>query len=382
MQKLQTWIELSREAYKNNILFTKKRLKPNVELKLVVKANAYGHGVEQIVKMAMDLGEKSFAVHSIDEAIEVKQYSSSINILIMGPVLKNRLPEIIENGFQTAVFNYGTLKVLNELTKEMQKPVKIHLKIETGTNRLGILKKDLLQFFSTISSNPYLVLDGIYTHFANIEDTTDHSFAYKQLEFFNNICQQTLKAGFNLFKSHSACSAAILLFPETHLDLVRLGISQYGLWSSKETFLSYKIQHANNGEDVLQPVLSWKTRIGQLKKITHGDCIGYGCTYKVTRDSLIAVLPVGYSEGVDRKLSNNGYFLINGSRAPIRGRICMNLTMVDVTDIPDLQEEDEVVLIGRSGDDIIAIEDWAGWIGTINYEMAIKINPGIPRVIV
>ncbi|MCK5076260.1 MAG: alanine racemase, partial [Calditrichia bacterium] len=151
--------------------------------------------------------------------------------------------------------------------------------------------------------------------------------------------------------------------------------------SSRETFVSYKIQHTKNGQNVLHPVLSWKTRIGQMKNISHGDYIGYGCSYKVTRDSIIAVLPVGYSDGVDRKLSNNGYFLINGNRAPIRGRICMNLTMIDVTDIPGLKVEDEVVLIGRSGNDYISVEDWAGWIGTINYEMVTKINPKFPRII-
>ena len=188
--------------------------------------------------------------------------------------------------------------------------------------------------------------------------------------------------GFTKIKMHAACSAAILLFPETYFDMVRLGISQYGLWPSRETFVSYKIKHAQNGKDVLKPVMTWKTRVGQIKSVPTNQCIGYGCTYQTTRNTKIAVLPIGYADGYDRKLSNQGYVLIRGRRAPIRGRVCMNIFMVDITDIPGVKLEDEVVLMGRQGNEMITANYLAGLAGTINYEWVSRINPKLPRIIV
>ncbi|RMG22411.1 MAG: alanine racemase, partial [Methanobacteriota archaeon] len=278
------------------------------------------------------------------------------------------------------VFEEQTLTKLESIARKYDRKVYVHLKINTGTNRLGIRPENLDSVINHLKHSAYIVTEGIYTHFANIEDTTDHSFAMKQLQLFNQVVEKIRKE-FNISRIHSACSAAALLFPETHFNAIRLGISQYGMWPSRETFVSYKIQHANNGSERLQPLLSWKTKIGQVFEVPSGECIGYGCTYKVTRPTRIATLPVGYFDGVDRRLSNNGYFLVHGQRAPIRGRVCMNLTMIDVTDIPNVKVGDVVTLIGRDGAEIVSADDWASWMHTINYEVTTRINPSIHRII-
>ncbi len=377
----ETHIEISKQALLSNIEFFQSLLSPETELKLVVKSNAYGHGVKEIVTIAYKANVKSFAVHSLTEAIEVQEYAPQADILIMGPVLMGNLPIVIQLGFQISLFNYEHLLEFNRLTREMKKPLRLHIKAETGTNRLGINLRQLDRFIDVIEKNEYLILESVYTHYSNIEDTTDHSYAIHQLERFVKFKERINERGISSLKPHTACSAAILLFPDTHFNIVRLGLSLYGHWSSKETFVSYKILNPHYSEDALKPVLTWKTKIGQIKTVAKGEYIGYGCTYRVSRESTIAVLPLGYNEGLNRKLSNNAYFLVKGQRAPVRGRICMNLTMIDVTDIPGVKLEDEVILIGKSGDDAVTAEDWASWIGTINYEVLTSIKREIPRVI-
>jgi len=187
-------------------------------------------------------------------------------------------------------------------------------------------------------------------------------------------------AGIDVPIRHAACSAATLLFGRTHLDLVRVGISLYGLWPSRETYVSLLERGKPTIE--LRPALCWKTRVAQVKTVPEGSYVGYGCTYRATRRSQIAVLPVGYHEGYDRGLSGVAHVLLRGRRAPVRGRVCMNLTMVDVTDVPEVELEDEVTLLGRQGGQRVTADDLAGWIGTISYEVVARIRPGLPRILV
>ena len=216
-------------------------------------------------------------------------------------------------------------------------------------------------------------------YFDNIEDTTDHSYARYQLDNFTQICQMLEEHGITIPIKHIACTAATILFPATYFDMVRIGIGMYGLWPSKETYLSCILQ---NREPIqLKPILTWKTRIAQIKEIPKDAFVGYGCTFRATRDTMLAVLPIGYYDGYSRGFSNVSYVLINGQRAPVRGRVAMDFIMVDVTDIPDVKVEDEVVLLGKDGDDNITADDLASMAGTINYEIVTRINPLIPRMI-
>jgi len=378
---LTTWLEISESAYAKNLAFFNQRLPKHTEFSVVVKSNAYGHGILEIARLAVKHGADSFCVHTLDEALQLRHNGFRQDILIMGPVMRSRLKEVVQNDFRLILYNKEVLAMLKKITQELKRPVRVHLKLETGTYRQGIAETDLPEFLGILKNTPLIHTEGAYTHFSNIEDTTNHEYAFQQLSLFQKMANTIKDFGFNDIKCHTACSAAVLLFQETYFDMVRLGISQYGLWPSRETFVSYKMKHSKNGEDILRPVLSWKTRVAQLKDVRSNQNIGYGGTYQTTRSSRIGVLPIGYAEGYDRGLSNQGYVLIHGNRAPIRGRICMNLLMVDVTDIPEVALEDEVTLIGHDGDNHIHVDYLAGLCGTINYEFTTRLNWQIPRII-
>ncbi|UCF63940.1 MAG: alanine racemase [bacterium] len=378
---LTTWLEISESAYSKNLTFFKQRLPKHTEFSVVLKSNAYGHGILEIARLAVEHGADSFCVHALDEALHLHRNGFKQDILIMGPVMRSRLKEVVENNFRLILYNKEVLMGLKKITRELKKPVRVHLKLETGTYRQGIAETDLPEFLRLLKNESFIHVDGAYTHFANIEDTTNHEYAFRQLSLFKKMAKTIKDFGFGDIKCHTACSAAVLLFRETYFDMVRLGISQYGLWPSRETFVSYKMKHSKNGENILRPVLSWKTRVAQLKEVASNQNIGYGGTYQTTRPSRIAVLPIGYAEGYDRDLSNRGYVLIHGKRAPVRGRICMNLFMVDVTDIPEVMLEDVVTLIGRDGDNHLQVDYLAGLCGTINYEFTTRLNWQIPRII-
>ena len=373
-------VEISRSALIHNVKTVKRIVGDRVKIAVVVKAYAYGHGYNQVVDVLKSENIAFFAVHSIDEAATLTKESPALPILILGYVPCKHLEYAIERNWRLTVFNIETIEKLAELTRNQNLKAHIHLKLETGTNRQGIIERDLPVFIEAVRNNTGIVLEGVSMHFANIEDTTDHSFAMKQLDRFRNMLRQFESSGIRIPIRHTASSAASLLFDNTHFDMIRLGISMYGLWPSKETYLSYLLSHGR--DSLLKPVLAWKSIVSQIKDVPEGEYIGYGCTYRTTSDSKIAMIPVGYFDGYDRKLSDLAHVLIRGRRTPVRGRICMDMFMVDVTHIPDVQLEDEVVLIGEQGNEKITVEQLADWAGTINYEIVSRINPLLPRVIV
>ena len=371
-----SWIELDIPALKRNFQFFRNRIQRQTAIYPVVKANAYGHGLGEIVHAIGPLSD-GFCVHAAEE---VSRIPGNKPILILG-----HFPE--EMGFlarlmldRRPVFTITSeiqAAALDRAAKAAGTPASVHIKVETGTQRLGLQPSDALELVSKLRTFENLKLSGFSTHFANIEDTTNHQFAMKQLSIFNSF-RNSLTQG-ERYRFHSACSAAALLFPETHMDMVRLGISLYGYYSSGETRLS-SMQQGLQPEDKLRPVLSWKTRPVQIKAVAEGDFVGYGLTYRAHRHMKIAVLPVGYSDGYDRGLSNSGYVLICGQRAPICGRICMNMMMADVTHISNISCRDIVTLIGHDGDEQITAETLASKSGTIHYEVLARINPSIPRI--
>lgn len=376
------WIEISRSAYRKNLEFFKNRVMPGTDISVVIKANAYGHGMLEIASLADECGIRIFCVHSINEALALRKQGFTQRIVVLGPTIKCFAEAAVKNDIEVVCYNIENLELYEELAKKANKIFNIHLKIETGTNRQGISGSALLAFLDVLKKCEHVKLRAAYSHFANIEDTTDHSYAKMQIERFKNEVSLIKNAGFSGFDLHFASSAAATIFTKTHFNMIRLGIAQYGLWPSKETYLSYITEFGHGSEHILSPVLSWKTVIGQIKKINAGDFVGYGCSHQMTRESTIAILPIGYSDGYDRHLSNQGYVLIRGKRAPVIGRIAMNLTTVDVTDIPEAEVEDEVVLIGSQGDQIIRAEDIASLEGTINYEVVARLPEHITRIIV
>jgi len=372
--KNRTWVEVNSEAIKHNLEQARKLLKNDVKLMTVVKANAYGHDLLSLVSVLAEAGIDWLGVDSLKEALVLRKKGIKLPILILGYVLKDNLLETLKNNVSFVVYNKETIQKLGSLKEK----AKIHIKVETGTMRQGVFVKDLSKFIQLIKKYPNIEIEGVYTHFANIEDTTNHGFAKKQLRAFSEAINVIEKEKIKPI-IHSACSAALILYPETHFDMVRLGISLYGYWSSPQTIVSAR----NLKRKVeLKPALTWKTRIAQIKKVASGSSIGYGLTEKINQDKTIAIVPVGYWDGYDRKLSSIGNVLVRGERCKILGRICMNMLMIDISHLKQVNLEDEVVLIGRQGKEEISVEEIAQKISTINYEVITRINPLIPRLYV
>lgn len=372
------WVELSKKDLLKNLQTFRDLLGDRTKLCPVVKSNAYGHGALQTALMIQDSGLANWlAVNSVDEGLALRQNGVRMPVLVLGYVPLERLSEAALHDLRLTVYNRETVLKLKAL--KTKKKICLHLKLETGTNRQGVDLPGALLLAKMIKGSKNLTLEGYSTHFANIEDTTDRSFAGRQLQRYQKMLDQLEQKGFKAPVNHIACTAASLVFPQTRLQLARIGIGLYGLWPSRETMVSLKEQ---GSEFRLEPVLSWKTRVAQVKTVAAGEYIGYGCTFRTSRRTRIAVLPAGYYDGYDRKLSNTAYVLIGGKRAPIRGRVCMNLCMADITDIPGVKPEDEVVLLGKQGKEQVSAEQLAQWIGTINYEVVTRINPNLPRVAV
>lgn len=378
--KLIQWVEIDSSALIHNIQQFRNMVGDNVQLLVVVKANAYGHGILGISRTALKAKVDWLGVNSLEEGLLLRQEGIDCPIIVLGYVSLVELEKAVANNLRLTVYNLETIPILAKVSRRLKKKVFLHLKVETGTYRQGIGEEEILPFIKEIQKLPDLVMEGLTSHFANIEDTTDHRYPRSQLDNFQRIIKKLRKNRIEIPIKHMSCSASAILFPETYFDMVRVGIGAYGLWPSKETYLSCLLQKRQPLS--LKPVLSWKTRIAQIKKVPKGAFIGYGCTYRTTRETTLAVLPVGYYDGYNRSLSNSSYVLINGSRAPLRGRVCMNFILVDITDISGVSVEDEVVLLGRDGEEVLSADYLASLAGSINYEIVTRINPLIPRIII
>jgi alanine racemase len=372
-----SWIEISRSRLQNNLQSFRGILSPGTRLMVVVKSNAYGHGLSVVSDVIRDEVDW-FGVDSLTEALEVEHVAPEKPVLILGYSKVEDGGEIVSRGFRQVIYRQDMARALSEAAEIRQKTARVHLKIETGTNRQGIPLDEITEFSQFVSQLPAIEIEGVYTHFANIEDTLDPSFAKLQLERFGEAIDRIEKTGIRPAHVHADATAGILLYPETHFTMVRLGIGAYGTWPSRETQLAAR----ERGRGVnLEPVLTWKTRIVQMKNIEAGEYVGYGLSFRANRATTLAVIPVGYYEGYDRALSNAGQALVGGARVPIVGRVAMNMMILDVTDIaPRL--DDEVVLIGCQGESEITADELADKAGTIAYEVFARINPLLERRLV
>ncbi len=373
-----TWIEISSNALRNNIARLRSLIGKSTLLCACVKANAYGHGLCEAGRIFIEAGADWLSVHALHEARRLRQAGLTCPIYILGPLGTDDYPEALQLDCRLVVYNESDLPRIARAAHACGRPARLHVKIETGANRQGIGPGLLEPLCTAISENPHLMLEGCSTHFANIEDTTDHSFAEAQLKRLRAALELLEARGIKAPIVHCANSAATIIFPESHFQMVRTGIAAYGMWPSNETYVSFVKER--KGGFVLKPALMWKSRVAQVKDVPKGEHIGYGCTFKTGHATRLAVIPIGYYEGYDRSTAG-GHVLIRGRQAPIRGRICMNLIMAEVTDIGDVRTDDEVVLLGRDGDECISAEQIARWSNTINYEVTTRINDRIPRII-
>lgn len=377
-------IELSQSALKNNISFIRKKVGDHPVISSVVKANAYGHGIEEYVPMAEKCGIRHFAVASSFEAEEVMAArTTDADVMIMGILYPEDLEWVIEQEIEYFVYDFHRITRSIEVAKEVGKKARIHLELETGGNRTGMEEEKLDDAIELIKNNlDVLELEGVCTHYAGIESLANQFRIQRQEQKFDQMCKRVSKAELVPNKTHTACSAAALAFPETVRDMVRIGTAQYGMWPSPDIYNLHLMQEDKMADAPLKQVLSWKTDIMHLKDVDKNEFIGYGTAFQAPHDMRIAVIPLGYSNGYARSLSNKGHVLISGKKAPIVGSINMNVFMVDVTHIRDIELRDEVVLVGRQNTNAISIKSFTEFTDAINNEFVSRLPTAIPRKVV
>lgn len=374
----KTWVEVSKAALIANAKVFKRRVKEGVAVMAVVKSNAYGHGLVETAKTVQPQLDW-FGVDNVDEGLTLKKAGIKKPILILGFTPSWRMAEAIRAGLRMTVSTVEQARAAKAAAAKARKTGRIHIKVETGTTRQGADLRELPDVARVIRSSKQLVLEGVSTHYANIEDATDHDYAAGQLEAYQNALRILEAHGIVPEIRHTACTAAAILYPDTYFNLVRVGIGLYGLWPSLET----RVEAEAKGLEIdLQPALAWKTRIAQVKNVKRGTAVSYGLTERMPRDGKIAVLGIGYWDGYDRGFSSVAEVLVHGRKAKVMGRVCMNMCMIDVSDIPNVKAEDEVTLLGAAGKLSVTAEDLAAKIETIPYEVVTRINPLTPRILV
>jgi len=368
----RAWAEVNLDNIAHNVKEIRRIVDKKVEIMGVVKADAYGHGVMEIARTLLENGVTRLAVSMLDEAIQLRQNGIKVPILILSYTDPVRAEEIVLNDVTQTVFSHDLAEALSEAAVKHHRNVKIHIKIDTGMTRVGFMPgysavKNVVQ----ISKLSGIIIEGLFTHFASA-DEADKSYTYMQFERFMSIVGELNRIGVYIPVKHVCNSAALIEFPEMHLNMVRPGIALYGLYPSDEVDKT-KID--------LRPAMSLKANVILVKDVEKDTFISYGRIFKTSRNSRIATIPIGYADGYTRLLTGKGKVLLNGQLAPIVGRICMDQCMVDITDIEgDVKVGDEAVLIGKQKDNEIKVEDLAKSVGTINYELVSIIGKRIPRV--
>jgi alanine racemase len=362
-QEHQTFVEISIPNILHNIRALKGLLDNKVKFMAVVKADAYGHGAVPVSK-AIERNVDYLAVATLSEALELKKAGVRSPILLLSEIHPSSAAEVVKNGFIQTVYTLKLAKALSNAAVSLKKKARIHLKIDTGMGRIGVHFSKAEGLFNAISRLPNLNIEGLFTHFAGAEELDD--FTSRQLKRFRAFISKIDPAGYIL---HAANSAAVLYHRDSHLDMVRVGLSMYGLYP----------QGGRKGSVDLKPALEFKTHVVYVKKVPAWTPISYGSTYNTKKETTIATLPVGYADGLPRALSNKGEVLIKGKRYPIVGRVCMDLTLVDVGN-SSIKPGDEVSLIGRQGNEVISTDDVAKLADTISYEVICGIGKRVPRV--
>lgn len=376
-------VTVDRSALMHNIGVFRQLVEQPTRVLAVVKANAYGHGLLIAAEAFLAGGADLLGVHSFTEAQELREAGLTAPIIVLGPV---NGAEAVAAALAEVEITLPGLELLTEIIAALneanigERQLRAHLKVDTGVNRQGLRLTEWPAAKQALAACLSLHLVGIASHYADIEDTTDHGFAEKQMARFEEFIALVAADGYGDLQRHMSCSAATLVWNRTHGDIARVGISAYGVWPSRETLVS--VRQRGRQEVSLKPAVSWQVRVSQVREVPAGESVGYGRSWKAMTDSRVAVLPVGYSDGIPRALGGRGHVLIGGVRAPVIGRICMNLCMVDVTHVPDAQAGDVAVMLGSQGDEIITPEMLADHLGTIAYEVLTLPGPTWIRAVI
>ncbi len=377
-------IEISKTAYQNNLLFIRSLIGESCIFSSVIKGNAYGHGIETFTPMAEEVGVEHFSVFSAYEAYRLKKVSNGKStIMIMGVANSpEELEWAISLNIEFFVFDLDRLEKAVNIAKKLKKKAIVHIEIETGMNRTGFCVDELKDVIRFIEDNKtYLEIKGLCTHFAGAESITNYFRVKKQILAYNRILKFFTMNNINFKQKHLACSAAVINYPQTINDLVRVGIMQYGFWPSRESQMKYYTKNKIN-TNPLQPVISWKSYVMGTKPVAAGEYISYGTTVLAETDMKIATIPVGYAHGFSRSLSNQGKVIINGHRLDVIGLVNMNMMIVDITNVPEIKKCDEVILIGEQGGLAVSVASFGEMSNQLNYELLTRLPEDIPRKII
>ena len=364
-----TWAEIDLDAIAHNVRAYKRHVGPDVEVMAVVKANAYGHGALPVARAALLAGATRLAVHRLIEGVELRQGGIDAPILVMGSTPPSGAEMVLRWRLTPSLMTSEFAQALSTQASALGTAVPVHVKVDTGMSRYGLMPAEVVNFLLSVQKLPSLHLEGLFTHFATA-DWADLTHTRGQLSIFTEVLQASQSVGVEFPVVHAANSAATMRLPEAHFNAVRPGIGLYGLDPSNEWPPTFE----------LHPALAFKSLVSRVRQLPAGAGVSYGRTFITQKPTLAALVPVGYGDGYHRILSNRGSVLIRGQRAPILGRICMDQFVVDVSHIPGVQQDDEVVLVGSQGDERIRAEEVAGLASTINYEVTTSLLPRVARV--
>jgi len=362
-----TFAEVDIEAIRHNLEIVSHIVKGGTKILGVVKADAYGHGMEEVSKAIMDYVDY-FGVASIDEAAVLRRIGIKKPVLVIGAILPEEIEGVLKFNIIQTVSDMEIPERLSRLALAKNKKVKVHVKIDTGMGRLGFWHEEAVVFIKKIARLKNIIIDGIFTHFPDAE--ADKVFTYSQIRNFKYLIEVLWENNIFIPVKHTANSMALIDFKDSHMNMVRPGLMMYGIYPKASLMKNI----------LLKPALSLKTKITHMKLIPKGRSISYGMTYVTKRPTRIATIPVGYGDGYSRRFSNKSHVLINGVLCPVTGRVCMDMCMVDVSNVPDVKTGDDVILIGSQGDKIIRAEELARIIGTIPYEVLCNIGRRVPRI--
>ena len=369
LEGIVTWAEIDLDAITGNLQAFKRHVGEGVKVIAVVKANAYGHGAVPVAKAALQAGAEMLAVHRAIEGVALRRAGLQAPVLIMGYTPPDGAAMVVDHRLTPSLMTFEFAQALSAQASAAGARVPIHVKVDTGMSRYGLLPGEVAEFLRGVAHLPGLQFEGLFTHLATA-DWSDPTYACQQLGVFNQVRQAAQQAGFAFPLVHAANSAATMILPEAHFDAVRPGIALYGLDPSSEWLPVFEIR----------PALSLKSKVSRVRTLPAGEGVSYSRTYITSKPTLAALVPAGYGDGYQRVLSNRSQVLIRGRRAPLIGRVCMDQFVVDASGIPDVQQDDEVVLVGRQGEERISAEEVAGLAGTINYEVTTSLLPRVARV--
>ncbi len=362
------WIEVDLSAVTRNIESVQRWIGPDSRVMAIVKANAYGHGAVEVARAALRGGAAMLGVAIVDEAVQLRDAGFSEPILVLSAILPELAEEAVARGVEVTISDLEVARAISKAAMQLGRPGRVHVKVDTGMGRVGIEPSQAPEFVATLLDLPGVELAGLSTHYATADG--EMPFAEEQLQIFQGVCQSLRERNLPVPMRHTANSGAIAFLPEAHMDMVRPGLLTYGIPPNENPLR----------EPEIAPALSLKARITQLREMPAGASLSYGRTYITPRPERIALVPLGYGDGYSRSLSNKGQVLVGGKRVPIRGRVCMDQLLVDVSSVPGAQVGDEIVLIGRQGEEEITAWEVALWMGSIPYEVTTVLSQRLPRV--